>query len=55
MRSLLLPAGLVLLALFEAAAVWFVMPLPGSQRVRSVEIAFALHSARWAIRATALL
>ncbi|MBM3885674.1 MAG: DUF3179 domain-containing protein [Gemmatimonadetes bacterium] len=42
--------ALILLAVFEAAAVWFIMPLPGSQRVRSVEIAYALHQARWPVR-----
>ena len=55
MRRLALPCGLLTLALFEAAAVWFVMPLPGSQRVRSVEIAYTLHSLRWPIRALCLV
>ena len=43
-------AGLVLLALFELANVWFIMPLPYSQRVRSIDIAYALHSYRWVFR-----
>ena len=47
--------GLVLLVLFEGAAVWFIMPLPGSQRVRSVEVAYALHVARWPVRALGLV
>jgi len=55
MRRLALPFGLLILALFEAAAVWFVMPLPGSQRVRSVEIAYTLHAVRWSIRALCLV
>jgi hypothetical protein len=55
MRRLALPLGLLTLALFEAAAVWFVMPLPGSQRVRSVEIAYTLHTVRWPLRALGLL
>jgi hypothetical protein len=42
--------GLVLLALFELANVWFIMPLPYSQRVRSIDIAYALHEYRWAFR-----
>ena len=46
--------ALVVLALVEAAAVWFIMPLPGSQRVRSVEVAYALHQARWPVRALCL-
>jgi hypothetical protein len=55
MRYALLPVGLLALACFEAAAVWFVMPLPGSQRIRSVEVAYALYSLRWALRGIALL
>ena len=47
--------GLLLLVLFEGAAVWFIMPLPGSQRVRSVEVAYALHLARWPMRALGLV
>jgi hypothetical protein len=43
--------GLFLLALFELANVWFIMPLPYSQRVRSIDIAYALHSYRWLFRA----
>ena len=43
-------AGLILLALFELANVWFIMPLPFSQRVRSIDIAYALHSYRWLFR-----
>jgi hypothetical protein len=43
--------GLVLLALFELANVWFIMPLPYSQRVRSIDVAYALHSYRWLFRA----
>ena len=43
-------AGLLLLALFELANVWFIMPLPYSQRVRSIDIAYALHSNRWIFR-----
>jgi hypothetical protein len=42
--------GVALLALFELANVWFIMPLPYSQRVRSIDIAYALHSYRWIFR-----
>jgi hypothetical protein len=41
----------LLLAIFELASVWFVMPLPGSQRIRSLELAYALHASRWVVRA----
>ncbi|MEP6765341.1 MAG: DUF3179 domain-containing (seleno)protein [Gemmatimonadaceae bacterium] len=46
-RFLLAAAGLLL---FEIANVYFIMPLPYSQRVRSVELAFALYHWRWIIR-----
>lgn len=51
MRRLFL-AGALLLILFELANVWFIMPLPYSQRVRSVDVAYALFTWRWLIRAT---
>ena len=44
-------AGLALLVLFEVARVYFIMPLPGSQRMRSIDVAYALHSWRWPLRA----
>lgn len=43
-------AGLLGWALLELAAVWFIMPLPFSQRMRSIDVAYALHAGRWAIR-----
>ncbi|MDB4913364.1 MAG: hypothetical protein JWM95_1008 [Gemmatimonadetes bacterium] len=43
-------AGVVLLVLFELANVWFIMPMPYSQRVRSVDVAYALYRWRWAFR-----
>src|SRR6476619_4664460 len=43
--------GLLFLALFELANVLFIMPLPFSQRVRSIDIAYALHHYRWLLRA----
>ena len=42
--------GLLLLVLFEAARVYFIMPLPGSQRMRSIDLAYALHTWRWTLR-----
>ena len=47
----LLPLGIAVLIVFEIASVWLVMPLPGSQRMRSIDVAYALHGARWAVRA----
>lgn len=46
-------SGLLLLAAFEAANVWFIMPMPGSQRMRSLEWAYLLYSWRWAVRGLA--
>jgi hypothetical protein len=42
--------GLVGLACFEVGNVYFIMPMPGSQRLRSVDIAYALYTWRWPIR-----
>jgi hypothetical protein len=50
MRKLFV-TGAIGLALFELANVWFIMPLPFSQRVRSIDIAYALYTWRWAFRA----
>ena len=47
----LLYVGLACLALFELANVYFVMPMPGSQRLRSIDLAYALYGWRWTIRA----
>ena len=42
--------GVALLVLFELANVWFIMPLPGSQRLDSVDFAYALYRFRWVLR-----
>ena len=42
--------GLAALALFEILKVYFIMPLPGSQRMDSLDVAYFLHSFRWAFR-----
>ncbi|MEP7196967.1 MAG: DUF3179 domain-containing (seleno)protein [Saprospiraceae bacterium] len=36
--------------LFEIANVYFIMPIPGSQEINSIEIAYFLFSWRWIIR-----
>ncbi len=38
------------LLLFEIANVYFIMPMPGSQRLNSIDVAYFLHSWRWAFR-----
>ena len=43
--------GVCLLTLFEFANVYFIMPMPYSQRLRSIDVAYALYSGRWIYRA----
>src|SRR6185503_8422367 len=43
--------GILLLALFEIANVFFIMPMPGSQRMGSIDLAYRLYSWRWLFRA----
>ena len=38
------------LLLFEVANVYFIMPMPGSQRMNSIDAAYFLYKWRWAIR-----
>lgn len=45
--------GALLLTLFEVANVYFIMPMPGSQRMRSIDVAYALYTWRWAVRGVA--
>jgi hypothetical protein len=49
-KKALFYGGLVLLILFEAANVYFIMPMPGSQRMDSVEFAYVLYRWRWLFR-----
>ena len=44
-------AGVTGLLLLELANVYFIMPMPGSQRVPSVDAAFWIHGWRWPLRA----
>ena len=46
--------GVLGLAAFEAMNVYFITPLPGSQRTPSLDLAFALYQARWIVRAGCL-
>ena len=43
--------GCLGLFLFEIANVYFIMPLPGSQRMNSIDAAYFLHKWRWVFRA----
>lgn len=42
--------GLLFLALYEVANVYFIMPMPGSQRMDSIGVAYFLYSYRWWFR-----
>ena len=42
--------GLIGLAVFEVLKVYFIMPMPGSQGIESLGIAYSLHSFRWLLR-----
>lgn len=44
-------ASLGLLAVFEIANVYFIMPMPFSQRMRTIDLAYVLYTSRWIIRA----
>ena len=43
--------GLIGLLLFEVANVYFIMPMPGSQKMNSIGLAYFLHQWRWVFRA----
>ncbi|HEY8165674.1 MAG TPA: hypothetical protein VIF83_09000, partial [Gemmatimonadaceae bacterium] len=43
-------AGVLGLVALEIAIVYFIMPLPGSQRMRSIDAAYLIYSWRWALR-----
>ena len=42
--------GICALVLFELANVYFIMPMPFSQRMRSIDVAYFLYSRRWVFR-----
>ncbi len=43
--------GIICLILFEIANVYFIMPMPGSQRMPSIDVAYFLYTWRWVFRA----
>jgi hypothetical protein len=43
--------GVLGLILLEIGLVYFIMPLPGSQRMQSIDVAYALYNWRWPLRA----
>jgi hypothetical protein len=42
--------GLIGLGLFEIANVYFIMPMPGSQQMDSIDVAYFLYTYRWLFR-----
>ena len=42
--------GLIGLFLFEIANVYFIMPMPGSQDMNSIDLAYFLYTWRWLFR-----
>jgi hypothetical protein len=43
--------GLLGLGLFEILRIYFIMPMPGSQEMESIDVAYFLHTYRWYLRA----
>ncbi len=48
-------SGLAGLVVFEILKVYFIMPMPGSQRMNSLDVAYFLHTWRWAFRGLAIV
>jgi hypothetical protein len=48
-------AGLIGISLFEILNVYFIMPMPGSQEMNSINIAYFLYTHRWIFRIIFLL
>src|SRR6266699_1386350 len=42
--------GVCMLVLFELVNVYFIMPMPGSQRMASIDLAYLLYEWRWLFR-----
>lgn len=49
-RRFLFYVGAIGLALFEIARIYFIMPMPGSQEMESLDLAYFLHEWRWYFR-----
>ncbi len=55
MRNVILFFGLASLIVFEILRVYFIMPMPGSQEMDSIDLAYFLGSNKWLIRSIALI
>ncbi|OOG72846.1 DUF3179 domain-containing (seleno)protein [Flavobacterium sp. A45] len=47
--------GILGLLLFEIANIYFIMPMPGSQEINSIDLAYFLYSWRWIFRIVFIL
>ncbi|MEP6621739.1 MAG: DUF3179 domain-containing (seleno)protein [bacterium] len=47
--------GVLLLVVFEVLNVYFIMPMPGSQTMQSIDVAFFLYRWRWAFRVVSVV
>jgi hypothetical protein len=46
-------SGVLFISIFEILNVYFIMPMPGSQEIKSIDIAYFLYSHRWIFRVVA--
>jgi hypothetical protein len=42
--------GIIIISVFELLNVFFIMPMPGSQEIKSIDIAYFLYTHRWHFR-----
>jgi hypothetical protein len=42
--------GIIMISVFEVLNVFFIMPMPGSQEIKSIDIAYFLYTHRWHFR-----
>ncbi len=50
MKKAFLPWVYAGIILYEIAKVYFIMPMPGSQQMNSIDAAYCLHTWRWPLR-----
>ena len=43
-------AGIIMISIFEIMNVYFIMPMPGSQELNSIDTAYFLYTHRWYFR-----
>lgn len=43
-------SGIILISLYEILNVYFIMPMPGSQEIESIDVAYFLYTSRWYFR-----